>query len=115
MRTSRLSRVFVLVVAAALFALTGCASLLTPATIAQGGVALYSAVDFGEQAMNNEVGTKRGESCRVTYLGFITFDRAPTLYAAAADGNIQEIGSIDGSFTSVLGLFSRRCIVITGN
>lgn len=60
------------------------------------------------------LGEKSGEACAMNILGLVAIGDA-SLDTAARNANIQKISTLSYSFMNVLGaLFSRYCLLVTG-
>lgn len=100
-----------LVLSAALLSLaSGCAmSNSTPVT----GFA-YTADKGATTATSNDVGTKTGQSCAVSYVGVVGLGDA-SIAAAAKAGGITKISSVDSDNFGILGVYAKNCTVVSGN
>ncbi|EHQ07008.1 hypothetical protein Lepil_2332 [Leptonema illini DSM 21528] len=115
---------FAMMAGAAAIALASCAT--GPIDPPLGSAAIYSGTKAnlncyagGEGGCAAEkdgkvVGTKTGEACASAVLGLIqTGDMS--LKAAAADGKITEVTSVDYSNTQVLGsIYLQKCLIVNG-
>jgi hypothetical protein len=91
-------------------AVTGCAAV-------PGYGLLYTDAVLPGPSGNNPIGVRTGQSCVTTILFFSMGDVGkPPLATAAKNGNINEIGTVNYAYTSVLsGFYSKGCTVVTGN
>ena len=110
-----ISKVSLTLLVAVAFALTGCATAVTPQTAGSAPAALYTDVQYSNQAMNNEVGDQTGDACMSRILIFTTGGGEDTLQNAVEDAGINEIGSVSNSYTNILGLYEQRCVVVSGS
>ncbi len=60
------------------------------------------------------VGAKEGTACVETIMGLIARGDA-SIKAAAADGGIRKIGSVDHRTENILGIFARFCTIVRGS
>ncbi|HEV8547816.1 MAG TPA: TRL domain-containing protein [Polyangiaceae bacterium] len=79
----------------------------------QGGGSIYSDVQFNERTTDNALGGKRGESCASNILGIIATGDASAATAAKQAG-ITKIAAVDGTGSSILGVYGTYCVVVTG-
>ena len=79
----------------------------------QGGGFVYSDVQFNERTTDNALGGKRGEGCASNILGIIDTGDASAASAAKQAG-ITKIASVDGTASSILGVYGTYCVVVTG-
>jgi hypothetical protein len=94
--------------------LQGCAAGL--AFVGQGTPIgfIYTDASTSEGAGENNLGRKKGEACATSILGLVTTGDAGIKTAAEAAG-ITQIASIDQSFTNVLGIYSKFCVIVSGD
>ncbi len=92
--------------------LTGCAAAVTygPRGAPLG---LYVDEDGPVMVTENQVGTKRGESCSQSILGLVVTGDA-SIVTAAQNGGISRIGTVNSSYQNILGIIATYCIVVTG-
>ena len=64
-------------------------------------------------ATNNNIGRKTGEACAMSILGLITTGDA-TIRAAADAGGVRDISAVDASMMNVLGVYAKRCTIVSG-
>lgn len=88
--------------------LAGCVAVATPAV----GV-LYTDV-HGPVDGEGAVGGKKGEACATSYLALIATGDA-SIAAAAANGGIKNVTSVDHHSTSILGLIGTFCTIAYGS
>lgn len=91
--------------------LVGCGGAISGKSMGAGSI--YSNVKFNEQATDNTVGSKAGESCASNILSLIATGDASAAAAAKA-GNVSKIATVDGSAMGILGLYSKYCAIVTG-
>ena len=78
------------------------------------GVAfIYADTNLNKQVTHNKMGSKHGEACALSVLGWVTTGDA-SVAAAAKEGQITEVASVDNHYTCVLGLYSRYCTLVSG-
>ncbi len=100
-------RVLILAVCAAAFS-TGCISVYTPAI----GI-LYTEVT-GPVDAGGSVGSKEGRACAQSILGLVATGDA-SIKAAAQDGGISNIGSVDHYTRNILGILGEFCTIVRGS
>jgi len=66
-------------------------------------------------ATSNQVGDKVGMSKAQGYLGFLWFDVIPPFFAAAKNGGITTISTVDIKSTNLLGIIMTYETIVTGN
>lgn len=98
-----------LVAGASLLVLGGCAGVASPV----GNGLLVTTVQGPVTATTNADSSKTGQSCAVNVFGIIATGNA-SISAAAKNGDISEIAVVDHKSTSVLGVFSKYCTVVSG-
>ena len=75
---------------------------------------LYTGVTQGVSG-NGPAGGKQGEACSSGILGLVATGDAG-IKAAAAQGNIKAIATVDHKLTTVLGsVYVSSCTIVTGN
>lgn len=65
-------------------------------------------------ANSGRLGSREGSSSASSYLGLITIGDA-SIDAAARNGNIRDISTVDGEKLNILGLYSKYTTHVTGN
>ena len=75
---------------------------------------IYTGHSAPMQATSNEVGNKKGEACQSNILGVFSTGDA-SISAAAKAGGVAKVGTVNYSFSTILGLYSSTCTVVTGN
>lgn len=89
-------------------ALSGCAMASSPV---MGG--LYTDVTYPVNATSNDQGPKTGEASASSILGiFATGDAS--IAAAARNGGITKVKTVDVNATSFLGLYAKYTVIVTG-
>ncbi len=89
---------------------TGCAmSANAPVT---GGI--YQGAKGATAATSNDLGSKTGQSCAVSYLGVVGLGDASVASAAKA-GGITKISAVDSENFGILGLYAKNCTVVSGD
>lgn len=91
-------------------AMTGCGPIFGKST---GTGSIYSNVKFNEQISDNTVGSKAGEACASSILGWIATGDASAAAAAKA-GGVTKIATMDGTAMNILNLYSKYCSYVTG-
>jgi hypothetical protein len=96
--------------AGALLMVSGCAM----ATGGNGSVTgfLYSGYKMGG-SVGPAQGTKTGEACASSILGFIGTGDA-SVSAAKQAGGITQVAHVDHDVFSILGLYAKSCTVVVG-
>ncbi|MCP4504473.1 MAG: hypothetical protein GY822_31575 [Deltaproteobacteria bacterium] len=74
---------------------------------------LYTNITGPMQAMEKKIGPKRGKACAKSYLNLVAIGDGG-IAAAAKQGGIREVTSVDFSHMSILGLYQERCAIVTG-
>ena len=92
----------------AVFLFTGCMAVASPAI----GV-LYTELK-GPLDAGTTVGKKEGTACVESILGLIARGDA-SIKAAARDGGITKIASVDHSTENILGILGRFCTIVRGS
>ncbi len=96
-----------------LFAALGLAGCTPIAGKPYGVGSIYSEVHFNERATDAPMGAKRGESCATGILGLIATGDASAATAAKQAG-IGRIATVDAMNSNILGIYSKYCVVVTG-
>lgn len=99
-----------LLIAGLMLNLTGCAAIAFNG-VNQGIIFTNSARN--EMVTENTVGSKKGEACATSILGWVTTGDA-SVAAAARAGGITRIASVDNNYTNVISLYAKYCVVVTG-
>jgi len=103
---------YILVASLSCLLFSGCAGYaFSGRGVAQGS--LYAGNNTNEQVTQNQVGTKKGESCASSILGLVTTGDASAA-SAAKKGGLTKITSVDNSFTNILGIYAEYCVVVSG-
>ena len=68
----------------------------------------------GDLVTANPAGRKRGESCTTNILGLVTYGDA-SLSSAMKKSGIVVVSSADRYYQSVLGVWGKMCLIVTGN
>jgi len=63
---------------------------------------------------NGKIGPKTGKACTTSILGWIT-EGDSGIKAAAANGGITQVTSVDYSSSSFLGITGEHCTIVYGN
>ncbi len=88
---------------------TGCVSLRSPLM-----GAVYSDMKEGMTATSLQRPSRVGEACAMSILGLYAAGDA-TINTARNNGRINTISSVDDSFWTVLGIYSKYCVTVRGN
>jgi hypothetical protein len=91
-------------------ATTGCA-FVTRAPVT--GL-VYLSTEQGESVASNDVGTKRGEACATSILGWVATGDASVASAAKA-GGITKISHVDSTASDILLVYAEYCTVVYGS
>jgi hypothetical protein len=106
------SRVLVIAAAAAFVStLGGCAGAAFSGRTGMG--VFYAESKLPESAGAGTIGSKTGEACATSILGWVTTGDASTV-AAAKNGGIKKIATVDNKNTNILGVYATYCSVVTG-
>ena len=92
--------------------LTGCATGSTHSGTGPGFI--YSNHYEGDLVTANQAGRKRGQACTQNILGLFTSGDA-TISAAMKNGAITVVSSVDRYYNSILGIWGKMCMIVTGN
>lgn len=101
-----------IVVGGIVFGASGCAGLVYQ-NRGVSDAALFASSSANEKVTENSVSTKSGKACSRSILGWVTTGDA-SAGAAAEDGGITKIATVDNEYSSILGLFASYCVVVTG-
>lgn len=74
---------------------------------------LYTGTKTGETATSNAAGSATGEACAISILGFVAIGDA-SIEAAAKQGGIDSISSVDSTQTGIIGVYAQHCTVVHG-
>jgi len=91
-----------------LFIMAGCAMVMTPAA-----GSLYSNVKGPFTATSNTGGTKIGRAECASILGLIALGDA-SIDTAARNGGITKVKTVDYETWSLLGIYAKLTVVVTG-
>ena len=97
-----------LMVLAACLPLAGCLTVQTPAL----GI-LFTDVKYGGES-NGAIGPKEGKACAQSILGLIAQGDA-SIEAAAKNGGIKTVTTIDHSAKNMLGIIGDYCTIVHGS
>lgn len=79
-----------------------------------GAGSVYADVRFNERTdAQAAAGMKQGEGCATQILGIVATGDASAA-AAAKKAGITKIATVDGSNSNVLGVYSKYCVIVTG-
>ncbi|MCM2322106.1 MAG: TRL-like family protein [Oligoflexia bacterium] len=90
------------------FVCAGCASIRSPLI----GLA-YTEVQAGHSVASNQAGNRVGEACATSILGLVAQGDA-SIETARRNGAITMITSVDDSFTTYVGVWSKYCTIVRG-
>jgi hypothetical protein len=90
---------------------TGCATSMASHS---GPGFIYTNQFEGDLVTANQAGRKRGEACNTNILGLVTTGDS-SLSAAMKNGGITVVSSADHYYKSILGVWGRVCLIVTGN
>lgn len=96
----------------AALALSGCAGVAYAGHAPLMGF-LYADSQANEHVSDNAVGSKTGQACSTSILGWVTTGDA-SVPTAAKNGGITKVGSVDNKFSNILGLYATYCVIVTG-
>lgn len=74
---------------------------------------LYQNVLYPIAATPNQAGSRMGDACSTSILGWVTTGDA-SIETARRNGEITLITSVDAHDSSVLGVYSRHCVIVRG-
>lgn len=75
--------------------------------------AIYNDTKANEKVTENVLGTKQGEACASSILGWVTTGDASVPEASKKAG-ITRVASVDHSFSNILGIVATYCVIVTG-
>lgn len=75
---------------------------------------IYTEVKEGVSVNNNVPKNKLGQACSTNILGIIASGDS-SINMAKMNGNIRDVATIDRDYFSVLGVFSKSCLLVRGN
>jgi hypothetical protein len=105
-----MSKLTSLIALAALgFLANGCAYAKSPVT----GF-IYLSTMSGENVSSNDLGSKKGEACATSILGWVGTGDA-SITAAAKAGGITKISHVDSTASDILGVYAEYCTVAYGS
>jgi hypothetical protein len=95
----------------------GLISMMSGCAIATGGNGmatgfLYSGYKMGG-AVGAGTGTKTGQSCASSILGFVAIGDA-SIASAKAAGGITQVAHVDHDIFSILGIYATSCTIVVG-
>jgi hypothetical protein len=91
------------------FHLSGCMAVRSPAI----GL-LFSEVTWDGEVTRGSMGGKEGKACAQSILGLVAQGDA-SVKAAARDGGITSITSVDHYTKNLLGIIGDYCTIVRGN
>jgi len=92
--------------------LSGCAGIVFSGNKTPFGF-VYANASTNEMVTQNSLSSKEGQACASSILGLVTTGDASVATAAKA-GAVSKVGSVDHTFTNILGVYSKYCVVVTG-
>jgi len=92
--------------------LSGCAT--GSITSHTGPGFIYTDHFEGDLVTANQAGRRRGEACSSNILGLVTSGDG-SVSAAMKNGGITVVSSVDHHYSSVLGIWGKVCLIVTGN
>ena len=93
-----------------ILALSGCAT----SGVSSGPGAFFTSAVEGKSAINGVKINKTGKACGHNILGIVSTGDS-SVQTAKNDGQISNVATIDRDYFSILGLYSKSCIIINGN
>jgi hypothetical protein len=75
---------------------------------------IYTSVKEGVDIDNTQKMTKMGKACSTNILGIVSTGDS-SVQTAKREGNISNVAVMDRDYFSVLGLFSKSCLIVKGN
>jgi hypothetical protein len=102
----------IVLLAVAVASLSGCAGFAFSGRGTTLGI-IYDDTKANEKVTENVLGTKQGEACASSILGWVTTGDASVPEAAKKAG-ITKIASVDHSYSNILGIVSSYCAIVTG-
>lgn len=75
--------------------------------------AIYNSSRTNEMVTQNALGSKMGEACAKSILGWVTLGDA-SVEKAAKDGGITTVSSVDHNFKNYVGVYSIYCVQVSG-
>jgi len=105
-----MKNLYALAVLGLAFTLSGCAGFAFPGTN-QGF--LYASTNRNQMVTEASGGSKQGEACASSILGWITTGDSSAV-AAAKEAGISQIMSVDNTYSNILGIYAKYCTVVTG-
>ena len=94
----------------ALLLISACSS----SGVSAGGGALFTSAIEGVSAINGVSISKTGKACGHNILGLASTGDS-SINAAKNEGQINNIATIDRDYFSILGLYSKSCLIVNGN
>jgi hypothetical protein len=89
--------------------MTGCAGIATYQEVPAG---LYADYKYGKDA-EGPIGNKKGKSCATSILGWFGTGDA-SIAAAANNGGITKVYTVDHKVTNILNVYAQYCTVVHG-
>jgi len=91
------------------FLMTGCAGIATYQEVPAG---LYADYKYGKDA-EGPVGSKEGQACATSILGWFGTGDA-SIITAANNGGITKVYSVDHKVKNILNVYAEYCTVVHG-
>jgi len=95
-----------------LLLVNGCAGMVFGGHKVIGGM-FYADTAANEDVTANPVGSKTGEACAKSIMGWVTTGNA-SVQEAAKNGGIKKITAVDNKFSNILGVIATYCVVVVG-
>lgn len=102
-------KVLIVLIISSLLMLSGCGAVGTTPVL---GI-LYTDVKAPITATNNSKGSKTGEAKCISVLGLVAVGDC-SVEAAAKEGNINKVSTVDYKNMSILGLYTEVKVIVTG-
>lgn len=75
---------------------------------------LYADSSANEKVTDNSMGSKTGQACSTSILGWVTTGDA-SVAAAAKAGGITRVAAVDNKHTNIVGIYATYCVVVYGD
>jgi len=82
--------------------------------VSSGPGLLFTSAKEGVMAVNNQKIDRTGTSCGQTVLGIVAFGDS-SVQSAKQSAGIQNVATIDRDYFSILGLYGKSCLIVSGN
>ena len=74
---------------------------------------VYSDLQYAQSATSNQTGNRTGESCATSILGLVATGDS-SIETARRNGGITLVSSVDESYSTILGIYSKACTIVRG-